>query len=304
MKELLRNLTLRFPEIYSYLPSFGVKFGSIHKEISTIECRIVGDDATMMQGNIVIPGLIADKELLKTQAFKYLEYIGVKESIVSINPTFYAGGMCTDNHWHMLIEIIPLILKYSNDNEPILVNSKFKNYNILEAFGILRERIIKDSIANYYTNLKVVPINILSLYDKISILKENYKLPIESKHYPKKLYISRADASRRKVTNEDEVINLLVKHKFFCATLSNLSFQEQINFFHAAEIIVLPHGAASANLFMAHNCKKVIELLPSIGGGYTTQILCQILNIEYIPVECRNHFSNMKVEMEVLKRNL
>lgn len=306
MKEFLRNLTLRLPEIYSYLPTFGIKYGQLHRTISTVSCRLISQDTTMLQDNTIIPGLIADKELIRTQSLKYFKEILLKEPCVNtIDGAFYAGGMCTDNFYHMLIEILPLILTYqTSNNQPIIVNQKFQLYHLFEAFGISSKRILKSSNNTYYTNLKVVPILTISLHDKLFILKESYKLPIEYKYYPKKLYISRADASRRKVVNEQDVINLLVKNKFFCGVLSDLSFQEQINFFHAAEVIVLPHGAASANLFMAKNCKKVIEFLPSIGGGYTTMLLCQTLGIEYVPVECRNHFSNMKVELEILERNL
>lgn len=58
-----------------------------------------------------------------------------------------------------------------------------------------------------------------------------------------RIYISRAGAQHRKISNEDAFCALIEPYGFRRVLLEKLSFQEQVALFHKAEYVIGPHGA-------------------------------------------------------------
>ena len=83
---------------------------------------------------------------------------------------------------------------------------------------------------------------------------------INKSSLPKRIYISRAKASCRRVINEVEVINFLKKFGFEQITLESLSVSEQAALFSSAQVVVAPHGAGLSNVVFCNPGTKVIEL--------------------------------------------
>ncbi len=81
--------------------------------------------------------------------------------------------------------------------------------------------------------------------------------------FPKRLYVSRADALFRRIVNEHEILPILEEYGFTLVKLEILSFQEQVKLFQEAEAVVLPHGSGLANLVFCSKGTPVIELLPT-----------------------------------------
>ena len=75
-----------------------------------------------------------------------------------------------------------------------------------------------------------------------------------------KIYISRSDATRRRVTNESEVWNCLRGYGFDKVRLADMKVAEQIRLFARASVVVGPHGAGLSNLVYSHPGTQVIEL--------------------------------------------
>jgi capsular polysaccharide biosynthesis protein len=82
-------------------------------------------------------------------------------------------------------------------------------------------------------------------------------------HAGRKLYISRSDASKRRVLNEGEIVSLLGKRGFEVIALRELDFRSQAELFDQADVVVGAHGAGLANVAFCRPDTKVIELLPS-----------------------------------------
>ena len=76
----------------------------------------------------------------------------------------------------------------------------------------------------------------------------------------RRIYISRPDASYRRVLNEDALVDLLQKYGFERVVLSQLSFAQQRDLFAQSEAIVAPHGAGLAHLLFCAPGTKVIEI--------------------------------------------
>jgi len=77
----------------------------------------------------------------------------------------------------------------------------------------------------------------------------------------RRLYVTRRGAVRRRLLNEEEIVDLLLKEDFEVVDPAALSVREQAQLFASAEIVVAPHGAGLANLVFAPAGATVIELL-------------------------------------------
>ena len=75
-----------------------------------------------------------------------------------------------------------------------------------------------------------------------------------------RLYISRGDATRRRLVNEPELLAWLERHGFRSITPGTMSVVEQARAFAGASVILGVHGATLTNLVFAPAGAKVIEL--------------------------------------------
>lgn len=83
----------------------------------------------------------------------------------------------------------------------------------------------------------------------------------------KRIYVSRADAGKRRVTNEAEICTLLTARGFEIVRLRELGFRAQAELFDTAEIVVGAHGAGLANIAFCRPGARLLELLPSPAIG-------------------------------------
>jgi capsular polysaccharide biosynthesis protein len=93
----------------------------------------------------------------------------------------------------------------------------------------------------------------------IDFLRSEF-LPTHRAGSAKRLYISRAKASGRKILNEEEIVALLSRRGFLCVTLEEMSLVDQIALFFEAEAIVAPHGAGLTNLVWCAPKTRVVEI--------------------------------------------
>ena len=87
-------------------------------------------------------------------------------------------------------------------------------------------------------------------------------LPDRPSRHDERIYISRAKASRRRVTNETELIDALHAYNFKRYYLEDLHIKDKIELFYDAECVVSPHGAGLTSLLFCDEA-SVLELFPS-----------------------------------------
>lgn len=78
--------------------------------------------------------------------------------------------------------------------------------------------------------------------------------------FARKIFISRKDASVRKMLNEDEVFALFEKKGFKRYCMRDLSFLEQAALFYNADYIVAAHGSALANVIFCRPNTQIVEI--------------------------------------------
>lgn len=77
---------------------------------------------------------------------------------------------------------------------------------------------------------------------------------------PERIYISRADASQRRVENEKALVKILKKHGFSIVVPGDFSLEDQVYLFAKAKIIVAPHGMGLTNMLWSDQLEHVVEL--------------------------------------------
>lgn len=94
-----------------------------------------------------------------------------------------------------------------------------------------------------------------------------------------RVYISRA--GRRRVLNEDALIDLLINYDFIIVEDRPRSLAEQYEIYHNASFIIGPHGASFTNLLW---CEPGTHLFELFAGAYAPThflYLCQVLGLRY-----------------------
>ncbi|OIP68721.1 MAG: hypothetical protein AUK43_15090 [Oscillatoriales cyanobacterium CG2_30_40_61] len=98
---------------------------------------------------------------------------------------------------------------------------------------------------------------------------------------PCRVYISRNLGSKRRIVNEDEVLELLNKLGFITVYFEKMSMLEKVALMSRAEVVIGLCGAGLTNLVFANPGTKVIEIFPPNYIHFTYYILCHQLGLEY-----------------------
>lgn len=182
--------------------------------------------------------------------------------------TLTAGWQGAFYHWvHEVLPRLHLVEKSDKCFARIYVESALPfQRESLELLGIKEEQIInaKDIHAVRTPQLIIPSIPEIPRDWSCHFLREKI-LPKISQRPALKLYISRNDASKRRILNEEEIMPLLKTYGFEKVVLSEHSFKEQVELFSAANVIVGPHGAGFSHLVF---CKKAAAVLEIFSPAY------------------------------------
>jgi hypothetical protein len=184
------------------------------------------------------------------------------------NKTIFFHGDC--NLYHIILETSPgLLLINDTDYKINLSYFSKQNTDIVEA--LRNPHIIPTKLFSLekFSEL-IIPSLILennAHFPNIELMKKlikklqiNFSEKMKIKPLGKKIYVSRADASRRKILNEVELMEHLEKRGFKMLIPGKYNIAEQSKLFEDAEIIIGPHGLGLVNMLFSNNLKTVIEL--------------------------------------------
>lgn len=123
------------------------------------------------------------------------------------------------------------------------------------------------------------------------------------------IYLSRSKADRRKLINEEKLVNELINHDFQIINAEDLSWQQQVNVFSKAKNIISVHGAGLTNAIFSEKCEKLIEIFPKDYGTAAFQIIADSMGIDYYYckesynqpiIELGNQFSDVEMNIDFL----
>ena len=129
----------------------------------------------------------------------------------------------------------------------------------------------------------------------------------KSEKTPKRIYISRKKAPKRRIENEKQLLNLLSDFGFERVYAEDLSVQNQIKLFSNANKIIGPHGAGLTNMIWGDEM-TIFE----IHNDYVRDhyyVLANNLGHEYIPIQgdstqANQVNSNIIVDIEQLEATM
>lgn len=176
-----------------------------------------------------------------------------------------------NNYFHWMFDVLPRIhllskTEFLSGIDKFTVPNKLKfQEETLNILGISPEKIINPDDKLHLKARKLVVPSLPGITGSMpkwacQFLRDKFLQIPSNLDCNKRIYISRADANSRRVINEDEVIDLLMKYNFQVYTMQNLSVTEQASIFSTSELIVSPHGAALTNLVFCNSKTKVLEI--------------------------------------------
>jgi hypothetical protein len=172
-----------------------------------------------------------------------------------------------NNYYHWLLEHIPKLRALEKYEEETGKSAKI----------IIPENppsFIKESLEEFAPSKEIIEA------DNETIQAEKLILPSFPQHDPEtlqwmrekglehrkepentssRIYISRQNTDTRKVSNFEEVKEILEEHDIKAVEMEEYTFQEQIGLIHNADLTIGPHGAGLSNMIWGENL-KIIEI--------------------------------------------
>jgi hypothetical protein len=235
--------------------------------------RLVGDVSLQFApGTLSVASATANPIFQQRNFGPPLEIRGTVCSLLS------GGGAEMGNYYHWLLDSLPRLhlVKEAGLWDSIdyfLIYSREHRFamEMLLAMGIRDEQIIDARAAPHLRAERLVvtsPVRGTGRHAPTwvsAFLKEEFwplaKQP-GTKPFSPFVYVSRRDASFRRVRNEAEVEALLSNYGFESYALAELSFREKVTLFAGARAVVGPVGAGMANILFCRPGTPFIEFLP------------------------------------------
>ena len=258
----LENLTFKMPDINVY-ELFDIRFwghygGSI----------ITGD-------NKLIADLSPDQwELGRHKIFTKI--LLPKPAKLNGTTAILSTPEAENNYWHWTFDLLPRLHYLEkagfgpDDIDHYLVNHHNYPYQLesLKYCGIPTDKIIR---VDHNTHFKIARGIITDLKpDQLSVTNNECdylrSIPyrkIDKVNLSKYIYVSRQNCKRRKVINEELLVDKLKNYGFEVIFPDQYSIADQKQIFENSEIIIGPYGASMTNLVFCKESTLIINLLTS-----------------------------------------
>lgn len=83
-----------------------------------------------------------------------------------------------------------------------------------------------------------------------------------NKNIKRRIYVTRKNAARRKILNEEELYTVLERYGFEIFDFDEIKFEQQFEILMNTSILVSQHGAALTNMIFMQPQSTIVELLP------------------------------------------
>jgi capsular polysaccharide biosynthesis protein len=197
----------------------------------------------------------------------------------------------TGNYAHFLVEVLPRFLLDRGQlpgDAPILLHESARPAaaDVLRVAGLDSARVewIGRDPVGVGTLYWPTPNTLHPLHHSPRIFPRLRSLAEDQGCRPahRRLYVSRADAPRRRLLNEDKVLEVLAPSGFECVVPGQMPFEEQVRTFAEADVVVGICGAGLANMVFMPPGGTVVMLSPSSVPGVFFWDIAHHLDIEFV----------------------
>ncbi|HSS20767.1 MAG TPA: glycosyltransferase family 61 protein [Pyrinomonadaceae bacterium] len=230
----------------------------------------------------------------------------------------WSGG-----YFHWLADVLPRLMTVKEQLKDLvlLLPREFKEFEYVTAslkpFGPGGVEFIKPSEVVVCEQLLLPTQTAPSGHYNDELIREVGKLLVGfyvgegRESSPERVYISRARAPKRRIANEDKVLEILRSFDFEIVRTEELSFAEQVKLAARARYLISNHGAGLTNMLFMNSGASVLELRhanDAINNCYFT--LAAALKLNYFYQTCKPqsdadpHTANLQVDAEAFKKNI
>lgn len=238
----------------------------------------------------------------------------------------------TDNYYHFVYDTLPYLisffeLKKEIPDLKILMSypnhQKFEHYKFVTEFLNLLSITEDDiTIVSQFINYDNVYVSNSYTHDGKSNIKprnEVYKLyhdivkrtnnTHKTENLPKKIYISRRTwvskdtsnigtnyTTKRRLINEDEIVEYLTRNGFIEVFTENLSTVDKISLFNNAEHIIGPIGGGLCNVLFSNKKTKLTVLSSPTFFDVNYRFIFSFENVNYDILEISEHTEKNKIK--------
>jgi hypothetical protein len=298
---------------YSYLFKSRLQYNYKQRNAKKLKNIFVANNGAVLKNGFLVIGSLEnligkyDKNFYFHHWKQTLEQFVVAKygkSLKSINlttGTYYSIHTPWFGYFSWLTSYLPRLIKrvQNNDDYKLIVPEEWTKIEyvseILSTFKHLEYvKIPIDHhlfIQNYYLE-PVRPWTSHFIKSDLDLVKTYFNKFISPNATPfRRVYISRRKALRRKVANEEKLIEILLKFNFEIVEFENLSVLEQVNLMNETDVFIGLHGAGLTNLMFMNENTKVFELTPIISDFKNFRFpfwrMADLLNIQYNVIFCK-----------------
>ena len=267
--------------------------------LSVINGRTVGSDGTIVTpddrllADVSIEIGVIPENIEHHSIFRKIKLPKVTRTNETIAVLAAIGGC--DNYFHWMFDILPRIHLLQkggviSEVDKFLINKLSSGYQTetLEILGIPNSKLIQSHPSLHIEAKNLIIPSLPGITGSMTkwacdFLRESFLLERQTTHDEKseRIYISRKNASYRRILNEVEVISILTSLGFLVVELEKLSVVEQAALMSSAEIVISSHGAGLTNLVFCSEGCKVIELFAPTHVNPCYRALCNLIGLEY-----------------------
>lgn len=254
------------------------------------------DGAALIEGMIHTPSIYLSKgRRIRKVDGTLMADLGTR--MLTNDTVILVGGY--PNYYHWLIDHLPRLL-YTREARPIqageriLVNTDLAPFQTesLAMLGLGEAALLRvGDQATVYPRKVIVPRLLTHTtvpHPSIpKLLRQAFPAKTDS-HEKRRIYLSRADANVRRLTNEKGLEAVLAELGFETHVPGQLTFQEQIDLCSQAEVVLAAHGAALANMVFCPPGTKIFELFTPLHRVTSMQLLAKRCGHAHHFVAARN----------------
>lgn len=240
--------------------------------------------------------------------------IKVPTKSISLPKGVYLSGLFSENYYHFVFSIISKteLLEFVPKDVPLLVDNNVKKYESYQSLLKIcnrdnREIIFIDSKVSCHVGMLYLislPFFLApNVYPGVVDKPEYTQFDIEllqkfrnrilasieiNNDLPKRIFLSRKNASFRRPFNEYECQQLLKTYGIETIYPEELTFEQQVQIFHNAEVIAGGSGAAFTNLlYCSEACKVIMFIGYKISMSFWQPLVC-LNNASYYRIHDRS----------------
>jgi len=209
---------------------------------------------------------------------------------------FTLAGLLNNVYFHWMFDVLPRIelLRCSKIDlaniDWFIVNDNNLTFHeeTLDILGIPKNKLLK---IDRHAHIKATKLVVPSFPGTIAwmpkwacdFLRSEFltKRAIEKSEKIERIYISRRNATNRRIINEDEVINFLSKFGFQAIFLESMSIAEQVSLMANAKVVIASHGSGLTNIVFCEPKTKVIEIFSPSYVYPCYWLVSNLVNLEY-----------------------